>query len=54
MKDNSELEEVNKVLKNFYREHKDELDKKYEELKAYNDAHSEEFINKLKSEINKK
>lgn len=54
MKDNSELEEVNKVLKKFYREHKDELDKKCEELKAYNDAHYGEFINKLKSEINKK
>ena len=53
MKDDNHLEEVNKVLKKFYREHKHELDKKYEELKAYNDAHYEKFINKLKDEISK-
>lgn len=53
MKDDNQLEEVNKVLKKFYREHKDELDKKYKELKAYNDAHDAEFVKKLKDEISK-
>jgi len=53
MKDDNQLEEVNKVMKKFYREHKDELDKKCKELKAYNDAHYDEFVKKLKDEISK-
>jgi len=53
MKDDNHLEEVNKVLKKFYREHKDELDKKCKELKAYNDAQYDEFVKKLKDEISK-
>ncbi|AUV59995.1 hypothetical protein HOS78_gp059 [Lactobacillus phage Bacchae] len=53
MKDDNQLEEVNKVMKKFYREHKHELDKKYKELKAYNDAHDAEFVKKLKDEISK-
>lgn len=54
MKDDNQLEEVNKVLKKFYREHKYELVKKCKELKAYNDAHYDELMKKLKSEINHK
>lgn len=54
MKDDNQLEEVNKVLKKFYKEHKHELNKKCKELEAYNDAHYDEFMKKLKSEINKK
>lgn len=53
MKDDNHLEEVNKVLKKFYREHKNELDKKCKELKVYNDAHYDEFVKKLKDEISK-
>ncbi|AUV60091.1 hypothetical protein [Lactobacillus phage Semele] len=53
MKDDNHSEEVNKVLKKFYREHKDGLDKKCKELKAYNDAHYDEFVKKLKDEISK-
>ena len=51
MKDDNELEEVNKVLKKFYREHKDELDKKCKELKADNDAHEAEFMKKLRDDV---
>ena len=51
MKDDNQLEEANKVMKKFYREHKYELDKKYKELKAYNDAHEDEFVKKLRDSI---
>lgn len=54
MKDDNQLEEVNKVLKKFYQEHKYELAEKCKELRAYNDAHYDEFMEKLKSEINHK
>lgn len=51
MKDDNQLEEVNKVMKSFYREHKDGLAKKCKELKAYNDAHYGEFMKKLRDTI---
>lgn len=52
MKDDNQLEEVNKVMKKFYQEHKPELDKKCKELKAYNDVHYDEFVEKLRDAIN--